>query len=112
MRRRDVIGLLGGVAVERAGAAAGGDAGGRFHERAVADDSAHLVHAFQQGLADDGFLDGQNGRVDFRWARGEYDRLPEIAADLVRRQVNAALNESRTSAFLAPGQQADIYFVA
>jgi ABC-type uncharacterized transport system substrate-binding protein len=52
------------------------------------DDSAHLVPAFQQGLADDGFVDGQNVRVEFRWARGEYDRLPEMATDLVRRQVN------------------------
>src|SRR4029078_2629445 len=49
------------------------------------DDSAHLVPAFQQGMADDGFVDGQNVRVEFRWARGEYDRIPGNAPDFGRR---------------------------
>ena len=53
------------------------------------DDSAHLVAAFQQGLADRGFSEGQNVAIEFRWADGDYDRLPALAADLVGRGVAA-----------------------
>jgi putative ABC transport system substrate-binding protein len=52
------------------------------------DDSADLMPAFHQGLAEGGFVQGQNVVIEFRWARGEYDRLPAMAADLVSRQVN------------------------
>ncbi len=51
------------------------------------EESAHLVAAFQQGLADSGFVDGQNVTIEFRWAEGDYDRLPGLAADLVNRKV-------------------------
>ena len=50
-------------------------------------DSAHLVVAFQQGLAEAGFTDGQNVKIEYRWAEGDYDRLPALAADLVSRNV-------------------------
>jgi putative ABC transport system substrate-binding protein len=46
-------------------------------------DSAHLVAAFRQGLGKAGFVDGQNLLIEFRWANGQYDRLPELAAELV-----------------------------
>ena len=49
--------------------------------------ASHLVTAFRQGLKEQGFVEGQNVAVDYRWAYGHYDRLPEFAADLVRRQV-------------------------
>src|SRR5215831_10335766 len=52
------------------------------------EDSAHLVVAFRQGLAEGGFVEGQNVAIEFRWAYGQYDRLPAMAADLVNRQVN------------------------
>jgi putative ABC transport system substrate-binding protein len=52
------------------------------------DESAHLVTAFHQGLAEGGFVEGQNVAIEFRWARGQYDLLPTLAADLVSRRVN------------------------
>jgi putative tryptophan/tyrosine transport system substrate-binding protein len=52
------------------------------------EDSAYLVQAFHRGLAEGGFVEGQNVAIEFRWALGQYDRLPAIAADLVSRQVS------------------------
>ncbi len=49
------------------------------------EDSAHLVSAFRQGLAERGFVEGQSVAIEFRWANGDYDRLPALAADLVGR---------------------------
>jgi putative tryptophan/tyrosine transport system substrate-binding protein len=46
-----------------------------------------FVPAFQQGLEEQGFIEGQNLAVEYRWAHGQYDRLPDLAADLVSRKV-------------------------
>jgi len=51
------------------------------------DDSAHLVAAFHNGLREAGFVEGKNVTVEYRWALGQYDRLPAMAADLVKRPV-------------------------
>src|SRR5262249_722706 len=51
------------------------------------EDSAHLVEAVRRGLKEGGVDEGQNGAVEFRWARGDYSGLPVLAADLVSRQV-------------------------
>jgi putative tryptophan/tyrosine transport system substrate-binding protein len=46
-----------------------------------------LVAAFRQGLQETNFVEGQNVAVEYRWAQGQYDRFPELAAEFVRRQV-------------------------
>ena len=87
MRRREFITLVGGAAAvwpltARAQQPAVGFMSGR-----APDESAHLVAAFQQGLAERGFSEGQNVAIEFRWADGDYDRLPALAADFVGRGV-------------------------
>jgi putative ABC transport system substrate-binding protein len=52
-----------------------------------ADDSARVVAAFRQGLAEMGYAEGRNAEIEFRWAQGQFDRLPALAAELVRRPV-------------------------
>jgi len=66
----------------------------------------HLVAAFKQGLNETGFVEGQNATIEYRWADQHFDRLPELAAELVRRQPavlvatggapKAAINATRT----------------
>lgn len=51
------------------------------------EDSTHLVAAFKRGLADNGFIEGKNIAIEYRWAGGDYGRLPMLANELVRRQV-------------------------
>jgi len=89
MRRREFITLLGGAAMwpltARAHQPATPIIG--FMSARSPDDSTHLMAAFHQGLTEGGFVEGQNVVIEFRWARGEYDRLPGMAADLVSRQV-------------------------
>jgi len=58
-----------------------------FLHAGSADTSARQVSAFQQGLKDGGYVEGQNVAIEYRWADGRSDRLAAFAADLVRRQV-------------------------
>jgi putative tryptophan/tyrosine transport system substrate-binding protein len=51
------------------------------------DDSAERLRAFHQGLSETGFVEGRNVAIEYRWAEGRNDRLPALAAELVRRQV-------------------------
>lgn len=52
------------------------------------EDTANLLAAFRSGLAQSGFVEGQNVAIEYRWARGQYDRLPAMAAELVGRPVS------------------------
>ena len=90
MRRRDFLSVLSGAAVSwplgaRAQQAALPVVG--FMSGRSAPDSVHLVAAFRQGLSEAGFVDGQNVSIEFRWADGQYDQLPALAAQLVSHPV-------------------------
>ena len=57
---------------------------------------ANYVAGFRAGLKETGYIDGQNVTIEFRWAEGHYDRLPEMAADLVRHKVAVLVSTGGT----------------
>jgi putative tryptophan/tyrosine transport system substrate-binding protein len=57
-----------------------------FLSTVSADRFPHLVAAFSKGLKEAGYVEGQNVAIEYRWAEGQYDRLPALATDLVDRQ--------------------------
>ena len=89
MRRRELITLLGGAVAWPLAARAqqpGIPVVGFVHTLSP-ESVPHFVAAFQQGLKEVGYLEGQNLAVEHRWAQGRYDRLPGLIDDLVRRRV-------------------------
>jgi putative tryptophan/tyrosine transport system substrate-binding protein len=58
-----------------------------FLDVASAAERADYMRGFVRGLAETGFIEGRNVEIEYRWADGQYDRVPALAADLVRRQV-------------------------
>jgi putative ABC transport system substrate-binding protein len=65
------------------------------------EDSEHLLAAFHRGLREEGFVEGQNVAIEFQWARGQYDLLPAMAADLVSRGVSVLVTAGGDPAALA-----------
>ena len=53
------------------------------------DSDARFLVSFRRGLGEAGYVEGQNATIEYRWAEGRYDRLPALATELVRREVNA-----------------------
>ena len=87
MRRRAFIAVLCGAAAWPLPARAAGEVPViGYLSGTTADGDFWPLSAFQQGLAESGYVDGQTITIEYRWAEGQYDRLPELAADLVRRR--------------------------
>jgi putative ABC transport system substrate-binding protein len=104
MRRREFVTVLGGVAAawpiavraqQRAMPVVGFLSGG------PAWDFAYLAAAFRRGLGETGYVEGRNVFIEYRWAEGQYDRLPTLAADLVGRRVDVIAATGGISSVLA-----------
>jgi putative ABC transport system substrate-binding protein len=104
MRRRDFISLVGGSAVAWPFAA-------RAQQPAIPvigflgvswpSDRARFLTAFRQGFLETGYVEGQTVAIEYRWAQDQYERLPDLAADLVRRQVAVITTQDTGSTIAA-----------
>jgi ABC-type uncharacterized transport system substrate-binding protein len=104
MRRRDVVVLLSGIvaspprwalAQRRPMPVIG------FLHPASSATTTDMLTAFREGLKETGYIEGQNVAIEYRWAEGRYQLLPELAADLVRSKVNVIVATGGTSSVLA-----------
>ena len=104
MQRRHFITLLGGAAVAWPLTARGQQLAlpvVAFIRDGSADASARFAVAFRKGLNETGYVEGQNVTVEYHWLEGQYDRLPALVADLVRRHVAVIVTPGTVQAALA-----------
>src|SRR5262249_41492545 len=103
MKRREFVTLLGGAAAWPLAARAQQSTmpGVGFLHSGLPDRFQHLVQGMRRAFSEAGYVEGQNVGVEYRWAEGRVDRLPELAADLVRRQVSVIFAAGGLPAVLA-----------
>ena len=115
MRRRKFVAILGGVVVAWPCAALAQQKAmpviGVLHTGSPSATTEPFMGAFRQGLSEAGYVEGQNLAIEYRWAEGNYDRLPALAADLVSRKVDLIMASSPPSALAAKSATSTIPIV-
>jgi putative ABC transport system substrate-binding protein len=102
IRRREFVGLLGGAAAwPLAGHAQQAIPLVGFLHPTSPDSNADRLRGFHRGLREGGYVDGENVAILYRWAENHIDKLPELAADLVRRRVAVIVAAQGTASALA-----------
>src|SRR5262245_14663042 len=114
MRRREFISLIGGVAATWPLAVYAQQPGMpvvAFVRDGSPEANARYVAAFRKGLNESGYVEGQNVTVEYHWLEGQYDRLPALLADLVRRQVAVIATVGQVTSLAAKAATAAIPIV-